>query len=122
MSHIVEIETQVTDPVAIRASCVRLTLPMPEQRTVRFFSTEKTGLAVQLPEWNYPVVCDVGSGRIEFDNFGGRWGRQQELDRFLQGYSIEKSKIEARRLGHSVFEQPLPDGSVKLTVTVGSST
>jgi hypothetical protein len=36
-------------------------------------------------------------------------------------YSVafEKGKNEARRRGHSVTEQPLEDGSVKLTINVG---
>ena len=45
-------------------------------------------------------------------------GSQDHLDRFMQGYAVEKAKIEARKRGHSVFEQPLPDGSIKLTIQV----
>ena len=41
---------------------------------------------------------------------------QQELDRFLQAYAVERAKSEARRQGHSVTEQPLADGSIKLTI------
>ena len=47
------------------------------------------------------------------------WGEQQELDQFLQSYAVEKAKIEARKQGHSVTEQQLQDGSVKLTIQVG---
>jgi hypothetical protein len=32
--------------------------------------------------------------------------------------AVEKAKIEARKRGHSVFEQPLADGSIKLTIQV----
>ena len=85
------------------------------------FSESKTGWAVELPEWRYPIVCDVNTGRIDFDNFNGRWGKQQELDLFLQRYAVEKATVEARRKGHSVTEQALHDGSIKLTVTVGST-
>lgn len=121
MSHVVEIKTEVRDPLAIRASCSRLAFPLPTYREVELFSTQKTGWAVELPEWRYPVVCDVETGRIDFDNYGGRWGKQVELDRFLQGYAIEKAKIEARRQGHSVLEQPMQDGSIRLTVSVGDT-
>ena len=51
----------------------------------------------------------------------GRWGKQEELDRFLQACAAEKAKIEARRKGHSVTEQPLADGAIKLTVNVGGA-
>jgi hypothetical protein len=43
------------------------------------------------------------------------------MDRFLQAYAIERAKMEARRKGHTVTEQSLADGSVKLTVTVGGA-
>ena len=77
-----------------------------------------TGLAVELRGWNYPLVCDLTSGSLKFDNFGGHWGNPEQLDRFLQAYACEKAKIEARKRGHGVTEQPLADGSIKLTIHV----
>jgi hypothetical protein len=118
LSHIVTIETQVRDPAAIAAACRRLGLPPPIQRTVKLFSDSATGLAVELPGWNYPVVCDVASGSLKFDNYEGAWGSQQELAKFLQSYAIEKARIEAHRKGYSVQEQALTDGSIKLTIQV----
>jgi hypothetical protein len=47
------------------------------------------------------------------------WGEQQHLDRFLQAYAVEKARSEARRQGHTVTEQSLADGSIKLIVQVG---
>ena len=121
MSHIVQIQTEIRDASAIRAACNRLRLPEPVFGTTKLFSGTKTGWAVQLPDWRYAVVCDVNTGRIDFDNYGGHWGKQKELDRFVQGYSVEKAKIECRRKGHSITEQPLSDGSIKLTVQVGGA-
>lgn len=116
MSHIVQIKTQVRDAAAIEAACRRLGLKMPLRRTAKLFSGEASGLTVELPGWQYPVVIDTGSGRISYDNFGGRWGEQRQLDAFMQSYAVEKARIEARKRGHSVTEQKLPDGSVKLTI------
>jgi len=118
MSHIVSIKTEVRDATAVRAACRRLNLAEPVQGTVKLFSGEATGLAVQLPDWQYPVVCDVSTGQVNYDNFAGRWGDPKELDRFLQCYAVEKAKLEARRRGHSISEQPLADGSIKLTIRV----
>ena len=118
MSHIVTIKTEVHDAAAVRAACRRLNLAEPIHGTVKLFSSEATGLVVRLPDWTYGVVCDTGSGQIQFDNFNGRWGDQKELDRFMQTYAIEKAKQEARRKGHSTTEQTLPDGSIKLTIQV----
>jgi hypothetical protein len=75
---------------------------------------------VQLPEWRYPVVCQLETGQLQYDNFEVRWGDQQHLDAFLQRYAAEKCHIEARRQGHSVTEQSLTDGSVKLTINFGA--
>ena len=120
MSHIVSIQTEVRDAAAVRAACHRLGLAEPVEGKTRLFSGEVTGLAVKLPDWAYPVVCDTVSGRIRFDNFNGLWGDQQHLDRFLQAYACEKAKIEARRKGHAVTEQQLADGSIKLSIQVGT--
>lgn len=87
----------------------------------KLFSGSKTGWQVQLPEWRYPVVIDVNTGHMDFDDFEGRWGDRQHLNRFLQAYAVEMTKIEARKKGHSVTEQTLADGSIKLTVQVGGA-
>ena len=121
MSHIVQIRTQVRDTAAVQAACHRLHLSNPVHGTTTLFSGEVTGLAVQLPGWHYPIVCDTATGEIKYDNFEGRWGQQKELDRFIQAYACEKTKIEARKRGHSVTELQLADGTIKLTIQVGGA-
>jgi hypothetical protein len=118
VSHVVQIQTEVRDPVAICAGCQRLGLPEPVQGTTKLFSATATGYAVQLPGWRYPVVIDTAAGQVKFDNYGGHWGDRKELDRFFQAYAIEMAKLEARKKGHSVTEQALADGSIKLTIQV----
>jgi len=118
VSHIVTIKTEVRDAAAVRAACKRLGLAEPVEGKTRLFSGEVTGLAVKLPDWQYPVVADISTGQLKFDNFGGRWGEQKELDKFLQSYAVEKAKIEARKRGHAVTEQQLSDGSIRLTIQV----
>jgi len=118
MSHVVRIQTEVREAAAVQAACRRLELSVPRQGTHQLFSGEVSGIAVKLPDWKYPVVCDLATGQTQYDNYGGRWGEQRQLDSFLQAYAVEKAKLESRRAGHSVTEQPLPDGSIKLTVQV----
>jgi hypothetical protein len=96
-------------------------LERPVHRTAKLFTTEATGYCVELPEWRYPVVCDVESGSVHYDNFNGRWGEQSRLDSLLQMYAVEKTRLEARRRGHTVTEQALADGAIKLTVQVGGA-
>ena len=121
MSHIVSVKTEVRDPAAVVAACRRLCLAEPVHGTAKLFEGEATGLLVKLPGWLYPVVCDVQTGELRYDNYGGSWGPQEHHDRFMQSYAVEKAKIEARRRGHSVVEQPLADGSIKLSITVGGA-
>lgn len=121
MSHTVKIATQVRDAHAVCLACQRLGLPAPVRGKSRLFAEDVQGLAVQLPEWRYPVVFDTSTGQVRYDNYGGRWGEPSRLDRFLQIYAVEAAKTEARRKGFGVVEQELANGSIKLTVQVGSS-
>lgn len=121
MSHIVEIKTEVRDEAAVQSACSRLHLPRATRGRFQLYSSEETGLGIELPHWKYPVVANTASGQLRYDNYGGRWGSQEFLDQFLQMYAVEKAKIEARRKGHSVFENRLDNGSIKLTVNVGGA-
>ena len=91
MSHIVSVKAEIRDIAAIRAACRRLNIDQPEEGTFALFSGQATGVAVKLPDWVYPVVCDTATGDVKFDNYNGRWGDQKELDRLLQAYAVEKS-------------------------------
>lgn len=118
MSHIVSIKTEIRDAEAVKAACVRLGLEEPVEGTARLFEGEATGLLVKLPDWVYPAVLDTATGQVRFDTYEGQWGDRKHLDRLVQTYAICKATIEAKKRGHTVFEQPLPDGSVKLTISV----
>ena len=117
MSHLVTVAVEVRDQHALTAACRRLQLPEPEDRTVRFYDgSTVTGQAVQLPDWQFPVVFDMAGG-VKFDDFEGRWGERRHLDGLLQSYAVCKATIEARRAGHTVRETQLPGGRIQLTVT-----
>ena len=118
MSHIVKIQTQLRDAHAVSAACQRLKLGEPISGTAKLFSGEATGLIVQFPDWQYPIVIDTNDGNVQFDNFNGHWGGPQQLDQFMQAYAVEKAKLEARKKGHLVTEQALSDGSIKLSIQV----
>ena len=121
MSHIVEIKTEIRDEAAVKAACTRLQLAAPEHKTVRLFNATATGLCVQLPGWQSPVVANLQTGQVQYDNYQGLWGEQKHLNSFLQAYAVEKAKIEARKKGHSVTETSLQDGSIRVTVKVGGA-
>ena len=118
MSHIVSIKTQVKDSQAVQAACRRLQWAEPQQRTAKLYNSEATGLVVELPGWRYPLVCDTTSGELKYDTFKGRWGNESQLHKFLQAYAVEMAKLQARKQGHSVQEQALADGSIRVQISV----
>ena len=119
LSHIVQITTEVKSEAAVQAACRRLNLTPAKHGTFELYNSTETGLGIELYKWRYPLVANVETGNLKFDNYGGRWGDQECLDQFLQRYTVEAATIAARKEGHSVTEQSLEDGSIKLTVTVG---
>ena len=74
---------------------------------------------MRLPGWHYPAVFDLTAGEGPVRQLrrplGGPEGTGQA---FFKPTAVEKAKIEARKRGHSVTEQQLADGSVKLTIQV----
>jgi hypothetical protein len=116
MSHIVSISTRVHDPIAITAACARLGLKAPVEGTANLFSGTASGLLVRFGGWQYPAVIDTLTGTIRYDTFNGAWGDPAHLSRFLQSYAVEKTKLEARKRGHTVNEQQQADGSVRLQI------
>ncbi len=89
MSHVVTIQSRSMIPppwpqLANGSNCPAV------QGTAELFSGSATGLIIRLPGWQYPVVADIPSGTLSYDNYGGQWGRQEELGRFMQSYAVKK--------------------------------
>ena len=103
MSHIVEIQTQVRDAEAVRAACQRLHLPAFVERTVKLFSGEATGLAIELPGWRYLVVAQCETGQLAYEDFEGRWGEQRDSADFCR--VTRRKKCESRQ-GSGVTRSP----------------
>jgi hypothetical protein len=116
MSHIVTIQTKVHDPAAVAAACTRQGLAAPVVGTATLYGGSVDGIIVQLPGWTYPTVVDLATGDVKYDNYGGEWGDQAHLDKFLQLYAVEKAKIEARKKNCTIREQQLQDGSIRLQI------
>lgn len=120
MSHTVTIQCKVRDRTAIAAACERQGIAVPVEGTATLYSGHATGLLISLPGWHYPAVIDTVSGEVRYDNFGGHWGEQKNLDTFLQLYAVEKAKLEARKQGHTVSEEAVSDGSIRVKIVVGA--
>lgn len=121
MSHLVTIRTQIRDLEAVKTACKKLGLQAPTQGKAKVFEQEVEGTIVQLPLWRFPVVINLTTGALHYDNWNERWGNQSDLHRFTQRYAVEKSILEARKQGHSVQEQSLADGSIRLLFQVAGA-
>jgi hypothetical protein len=120
LSHIVSIKVQMKDADVLAAACRRLGLAAPVHETVELFSGNATGLAVRLPNWQYPIVVDITAGEMHYDDYNGEWGDKVALDRLIQAYAVERTRMEARRKGFACTETVLQDGSVKLQILEGA--
>ena len=71
VSHIVEITPGPRPGGLTRASvCGCVTGRWAAQALQR--PRRRAGRAT--PGWRYPLACDVASGQVRYDSFGGRWG------------------------------------------------
>lgn len=120
MSHTVTIKASVTDKRAIAAACQRLGLAAPVDGAHMLYERRQAinGTAVQLPNWNYPVVFNTETGDVAYDNFNGYWGNMSEYEKFMQAYAVARATQEASMQGYVTSEETLPDGSIRVTVNV----
>lgn len=120
MSHITTRKSAMKNQEAIKRACKR----MPGAKYLGELGRnrrEGRGIGVQLPGWRNPVVIKE-DGTCSFDNYGGRWGSNETLDTFQQGYGVEAAKMQAEAEGHQFEEQKLPNGDIKCTVSLGGGT
>lgn len=102
MSHTMNIKTEIKDPAALAMACDRLGIKT-ETGKFKLYETTEEGIGVFFPGWDYPAVIK-SDGTIAMDTYGGRWGDEKQLHELTAYYGLEKSKIEARRKGYSVYE------------------
>ena len=119
MSHIVTGTSAMTSEKYVRAAAARLGLAAPVRKVWDLFSGQTAdGLGVMLPGWSYPVVIDTTTGELKYDNYNGRWGKEEELAKFKQNYAAVKHRAIAHERGYQVQETVDSDGSIVLTATI----
>lgn len=117
MSHIATVKVMIKDLQALEAVCRELGIPVEvRSRKVKMYSGEiQAAATLRPPGWTYPVVVQA-DGSVKYDNYGGRWGKQDQLNRVLRRYSERVAVSQARRMGLSVRRHEQPDGSVVLSL------
>lgn len=113
MSHMVKVKTQMRNKAVQAAACKRLKLKAPVQGSHSFMDGKTAkGSVIQLSGWQYPIVIEE-SGECRFDNYNGRWGKIEELNKLKQAYAVE-SVLSVAAGRYRVNEIPQANGGVKL--------
>lgn len=118
MSHTVSIKaTEMKSEEHLAAACRRIKIEAPIKGVHEMFDgTKVQGNAVQLPGWHEKAVVKQ-DGEVAFDNYGGRWGDEIELDKLVQAYKIEEIEAAARINAYTnIQEEELSNGDMKLTL------
>jgi len=114
MSHVVKCKVDLKAGSALDDAIKQLGLEDLGQGTFELYGRNKaTGRGVKLPDWNYPIVI-ADNGEVKYDNYGGSWGKQVELDKLVQRYSVEAAQEQALLSGYTVNETTLENGDIEL--------
>lgn len=118
MSHTIECDVLFKSPEDIAVTCRELNLAAPKRGRVTLFDgkTIEDAFSVQLPGWRHPMAIDAKTGRMFYDNYGGKWGEQQHLDRWKQIFSVTAATRAAVRQGHRVQRVIAANGSIQLRI------
>ena len=117
MSHIVKCSVAMTNIGCLEKSITHLGLTSLGRGTHKLFGSRATGLGFKLPAWHHPVVVDTEKGEAVYDNYGGNWGKQIELDKLVQRYSAEVAQEQALASGYTYEEQILENGDIEAVMT-----
>lgn len=120
MSHTVTTKAvEIRNVECLNQAIVDLSLVnLGHGRHALFGNNEAAGIGVRLPGWKYPVVIDPEKGEAKYDNYGGGWGKQIELDKLYQHYLMRQAEYDATINGYT-FEhaETLENGDVKVRMT-----
>lgn len=123
MSHISKIELEVKDLGILGQACTRLGLRLiKNQKTFRWYGKNSPcDHALRIPGADYEIGVVTNGGLHELNcdfydrNIEKVIGSQGGL--LKQAYAVEKTKLEARKRGHSVLEQQTDNG-IRLHVRI----
>jgi len=124
MSHLVKIELEITDVLALEKACQRLGLTfVKNQKTFQWWGREPAPCesAIKVPGARYEIGVTKKDGKYELqcDYYDQAIGKSigQKGGLFKQAYTIEKAKWEAIKKGYSVRELQTANG-IQLRVEV----
>ncbi len=115
MSHIIQCKVEMKEKDALKSALDHLGLEViPGDSHKLYGGSHANGIAFKLPDWHHPVVVDLTTGVAQYDNYGGSWGKQVELDKLVQRYTIEVAQEESVAGGYVLTENVLENGDVEV--------
>ena len=98
MSHTAQIAADYANADALAAAVEKMGGTLLGDGAHKLYSSTARGQGIQLPGWEYPIVVCDGS-RLEYDDYGGRWGDVADLERLHEEYSWSLTELAAQRVG-----------------------
>lgn len=114
MSHTLTVETKFLDARAVENAAREMSCEIVRGEIALFDGTKIQGIGVKLPGWYYPVAINLQTGEAKYDNYNGKWGNQEHLNRFTQLYAVHKTELFAKSRGWIATRKTQPNGSIKL--------
>lgn len=115
MSHIVKTKVEMRNQEVLRRTLQELKLPIKEGNRHKLFGSQTAeGIAFALPGWNHPVVVNTETGIASYDNYNEAWGKQIELDKVAQAYTLNLAEEGAIANGFYCSRIQLENGDVEL--------
>ena len=111
MSHTVKVQTQIKDLQLVRNAVKELNKIFGEEEyrvietgnvSVRFYQGKKAvknGIVLKIKGWEYPILIDLDTGEIYYDNYNGKWGNSKKLNQFKQAYAVQMALKIAEKQG-----------------------
>lgn len=120
MSHIVTITTSFRNMEILKKAAAKcgaeIEIAEKGQTLSRsLYGGKATGIAaIKLKGWKYPVIVQE-DGTCLGDNYGGAWGKQEELDALSVQYSKELVTSNLRKQGYRLQKEYIEeDGTQEL--------
>ena len=116
MSHTLKIKVEIKDETALRTASERTGAKVLGEGSHRLYGGVSNGFGVQLPGWQFPVIVNLQTGELSYDNYGGNWGNQGTLDTLIHEYSTEVVAQALASQGISFYRNDAQVDGTKHTV------
>lgn len=119
MSQTLVCKTQIKNRERLEGVLRELGVPHEYAAEFRMFDGEtiKNALLFTPEGWRHQVAVPV-NGNLRYDNYEGHWGKEEELDKILQAYSVAELRHQAQLEGYIVTETKLDNGDIELVAEV----